>query len=154
MKINFFKEDPITQIARFDQCEQNVAGTDTTIVELERFLHFHWNTEFYPLNKCDIFTGCYFHTVKSDITWCIACLRFWIKHVHAKTKENVINIKFSAFDVEYGIYFTETGFFHIFTHTLHSWKYNKIMTCLTSEINSKFNVKPLNILYLFKMDYL
>ena len=41
VKINFFKEDPVPQIARFDQCKQNVVGIDTTIVELERFLHFH-----------------------------------------------------------------------------------------------------------------
>ena len=28
-----------------------------------------WNTGFYPLNKTDIFTGGYFHTVKIFIVW-------------------------------------------------------------------------------------
>ena len=47
------------------------------------------------------------------------CMSKILNKTCSKTKENVINIKFSAFDVEYGIYFTETGFFHIFTRALH-----------------------------------
>ena len=35
--------------------------------------------------------------------------------------------------------------FHIFSKTQQWWKYQK--SCLTREINSTFNVKPLNILY-------
>ena len=69
-----------------------------------------------------------------------------MKDTCSKTKEIVINRKFNACDIEYRIYISrETEFFHIFTCAKHDWKYKKF--CLNCEINSIFNVKPLNILY-------
>ena len=68
-----------------------------------------------------------------------AMSKIWKKDVQ-KTQENIINRKFSAFDVEYGIYFTrETG------SALVTYK----KYCLTYEINSIFNIKPLYILCIF-----
>ena len=109
-------------------------------------------TEFtliYPLT----FTGCYFHTVKiskvlvppiftvwttvkitsyNDVTSCIACL---------KHKGNIMNRKCNDFDVKYEFCFhTWDRIFKIFSRVLR--KYQK--SCLTREINSIFNVKPLH----------
>lgn len=68
-----------------------------------------------------------------------------LKGTCSKTKEKGINRKISAFDVNYGIYFTrETGYFHIYTRASHLWKFKDL--CLTREIHSIFNVK--SILYI------
>ena len=51
------------------------------------------------------------------------------------------------FDVEYGIYCTsETGYF-LFSR-LWSTSENIRLSCLTSEMNSVFNVKPMNVLFI------
>ena len=104
---------------------------------------FFLNTGFYLLNKRDIFTGYYFHTEKisnvlfshcennklcdvmSDM-YCMQCPRNWNKYAQ-KTKEYVT--------IGPWIW-----------NLLHSCKYQKL--CLTCEINSIFNVKPFNIIYL------
>ena len=62
---------------------------------------------------------------------------------YSKTMENIINIKFNFFDIKYGIYFTlETDSLVLCTHE------NVKNFCFTHEINSIFNMKPLNILYI------
>ena len=73
------------------------------------------------------------------VLYCMQCLKF--ERNVFKTKENVINSKFNDFDIEGGIYFThETGFF------LHI---NIKKSRLTRKLNSLFNVKTWNTLYLF-----
>ena len=85
------------------------------------------NTCFYPMNKKRNlhkllfshwkYQKCYFHTenIKSvifnvkitsncDATLCNAYI--CLKETCSKTQENVINRKFNAFDIKYGIYFT------------------------------------------------
>ena len=71
----------------------------------------------YVMNNSDIFTGCYFQSVKCviftlkitincDVTSCIACCVSDFKVTRLKTEQNVINRKFQCFDVGYGINFT------------------------------------------------
>ena len=120
-------------------CQFNTYMLQVDWVVKEYLLHFQpWNTGFDPLNKSDIFTACYFHTVKiskvvlviiftvwkSQVKWlwrhvmyCMQCLRFDIIIIKHQRKCN--NRKFNVFNFEYGINFTrETWFFKIFTLSL------------------------------------
>ena len=106
-------------------------------------LHFQpWNTEFYPLNKSDIFTACYFLAVKISkalfsqcennkqlwhVMYCLQCQRFERKPL----KKCFWGWKWNS-PVSWD-------------RILHLWQYQK--SCLTHKINSIFNVKPLNILF-------
>lgn len=75
----------------------------------------------YPLNKSNIFTGCYFHTVKIKKIYYIHCVKLtnvcdvtlWtaynvqnLKETCSKMKENVMSRIINVLDIEYEIYFT------------------------------------------------
>ena len=108
------------------------------------------NARFYPINKSDFFPGCNFHSMKISnvllsqcnnkrrhFVICMQCLR--------SERNMAINLR-KCFKQKIPWFWRwiwklfhpwDSFFYNIFTLVSHSWK-----SCLTSEINSIFNVKP------------
>ena len=97
-----------------------------TNVEMSLFITF--SAVKYRVLSIDIFrvkiTSC------CDVTSCIAHCIQELKETCSKTKENAINRKFNAFDVEYRIYFIRaTGFLQKCFHSCFTFvKYQKILS--------------------------
>ena len=77
------------------------------------------------------------------------CLRIERNILKKTKKKHVINRKFNVTEVEYGIHFDdETGFFkHI--QLYFTPKKIFLKSCLIRDMNSIFNVKPLNTYILY-----
>ena len=127
------------------------------------FLYFHecknvlpyqpWNIAFYPLDKNDIFTGCYFHTVKITVwKWQAIVTSCRVLHavtcsidVHAcsKAKENVKKLKIQTLNREFISHMRQDFFFSYFHSCFALVKISKLL----SQLWKKFHIQRQNIEY-------